>query len=1252
MDYLYENLGDERFQEFCNCLVAKEFPDSQSFPVGQPDGGRDSLVYFMNSTKKEFIVFQVKFVRNPNSIPDVHKWLTEIIADEAPKIDKLIPRGAKKFYLLTNVKGTAHLEAGSKDKVNKILESKIKIPSVCWWRDDLSRLFEKDPIFKWSFPEIINGQDILNSILFQNINENKERRESVIKAYLADQYSTDNKVKFRQIDLENRLFDLFTDVPIRIRKYNEKNKNLKRTLNQFENYHKKIINLDDHFLFEESENVGAASFLLHPKIQNEVERILLEGGPGQGKSTISQFICQVHRVRLLNKTSDLALLPDQAKNTPIRLPFKIDLRHIASWVENKNPYQGRLNEEYFNGIWKNSLESFLVGHIVYHSQIDDFNSSDLVAITKLSSILFVFDGFDEIADIKIREEVIDFINKGINRISENSKSIQIIITSRPAAFSDTIGFSADIYPHFELTDITPSITKEYVERWVKASRLDPKEGNEIKRLVEEKLQLPHLKDLAKSPMQLAIFISLLRTRGESLPNKRTALYDSYIELFFNRESEKNITIRDHRDLIIDIHQYLAWVLHSEAELHNNSGSIHIEDLQTRLKKYLTKEGHKTDIADKLFHVMEERVCALVSRVQGTYEFEVQPLREYFCAKYLYNTSPYSPAGSEKTGTKPERFDAISRNFYWHNVVRFFAGCFDKGELPMLIQKLKELQDDAFLKNTNYPRLLTSQILSDWVFTQYPLLLKDVVKIIVDGINIGNIINQEGRRGHNEPILLPNDCGRWELTIECFNQLKEFPKNDYAAELIGIVRNNPFQTLELWSNNVETLSGEKLTKWFEYAYLLEIIHKIENKQLLNIIREGDLEQKENRLQILIDGNRLDAIDSELDLKQVVLNGVLQSKISVHQRKYSNHSLQFLTLILHPYLLINILKSDDSNMPFLNSISRRVRHFPQDVNQEKPINSISVKDEIDKSIENFANLISKCLNDEITKWRNNIEPWELLVESFRGTFHDTLAIKIISVISAGIKSKDETYEDFSDLTDSSKSLCKRARCARMKSGNIKYWELQLQNSTDITFTLLVLLTWATPKTINQLIENISTQVNKLSKDEFLTLSDSLKRTTIQSSLSNTQSDQIAKYLVKNAIENEVMYLISYRFSEDSRLNFIYKNLSSSTLKMKDIGDIRLSYLIEKYLKNNQDLTLLNEVKEIYATLTNYEDKSYRFYNRNLNDGKELPIEIANTIMAESKKYPRVIASFAERSCRIFANKNIRAVGQIAKNENWFA
>ena len=86
-----------------------------------------------------------------------------------------------------------------------------------------------------------------------------------------------------------------------------------------------------------------------------------------------------------------------------------------------------MSDEYFASVWSKSLESFLIAHIFYHSKLESFNTDDLVAICKLSSILFVFDGFDEIANLQVREEVIDFINKGINRISINAKSIQVII---------------------------------------------------------------------------------------------------------------------------------------------------------------------------------------------------------------------------------------------------------------------------------------------------------------------------------------------------------------------------------------------------------------------------------------------------------------------------------------------------------------------------------------------------------------------------------------------------------------------------------------------------------------------------------------------------------------------------------------------------------------------------------------------------------------------------------------------------------
>ena len=1256
MDYLYENLGDERFQEFCSSLIAKEFPNTQSFPVGQPDGGRDSLSYNVETLEKTFIVFQVKFVRNANLINDSHKWLIETVEKEAPKIDKLIPKGATQYFLLTNVKGTAHLDSGSIDKVNKTLEDNIKIPSICYWREDLSRLIEKDPIFKWSFPEILNGQDILNSVLFANINENKEKRESIIKAYLIDQYQMDNEVKFRQIDLQNKLFDLFTDVPLRIKKFNEKNKKIKRILGTFDTSRNRFTHFDISYKIQEENSIGAANFILHPKVQNNISRILLEGGPGQGKSTISQFVCQVHRVRLLDKKNDLELIPKNLINTPIRLPFKIDLRHVASWVENKNPYQSRLSDDYFTKIWKNSLESFLIGHIVYHSQIDDFTTADLIAITRISSILFVFDGFDEIADFKIRENVIDFINKGINRIQENAKPIQVLITSRPAAFSDTVGFSIDLYPHFELIDITEKITKEYVDKWIKASRLNSREAAEIKRLVDEKLKMPHLKDLAKSPMQLAIFINLLRTRGESLPNKRTALYDSYVDLFFNRESEKNTVIRDNRDLIIDIHQYLAWVLHSEAEMLKSTGSISIEDLKIRLKTYLETEGHTTDITDQLFHVLEERVCALVSRVQGTYEFEVQPLREYFCAKFLYNTSPYSPQGSQKKGAKPDRFHAIAGNFYWNNVVRFFSGCFDKGELPMLVQQLKELQQDKYLKYTNYPKLVISQILSDWVFTQYPLLLKDVIKMIVESVNIGGIINQTESRFNNEPIILPIQCGRNELVQECFEELKKFPPDDYAFELIGILNNNPYKKEEYWASNLSSLSEKNMTKWLEYAYRLQIIYRLEKNILIDAVK--DVEDDHNlykRLQILIDGNRSDIIDANIDIKNTILKGILMNNISLIFRRANEYPLQFLSLLLHPYILERILIKKEDNISIFNLINNSFRNFGTSETNIKSASDLVENDSVDNKIKNYFQSIEQILHQEISLWRDSIEPWDILVEYGINHFDFIWKFKIISVISAGLKIKGEILENFNELNDDNKSLCKRVKFARHKSGNHKYWENLLSETDDICFILLIFFTWATIKTIIRLLDQIDFIIKKLSLEDFKLLSESLKNTTFGSIFTHAQANEIIQELIKKDYSNELKYLLSRRIPAKLQNIFVSENIETTDIKLKDATNQKLSYLIFTYLHDTSNESVLSKIRSLYTNdfqyfeeymVYNYRSNNYRYKSQN-----KIAIKSAQEIMKEPKSYPRIIATIAEKTCRLNANEHLIPVGTIAQEEKWF-
>ena len=67
-------------------------------------------------------------------------------------------------------------------------------------------------------------------------------------------------------------------------------------------------------------------------------------------------------------------------------------------------------------------------------------------------------------------------------------------------------------------------------------------------------------------MQLSILLFLIRTKGVSLPDKRTHLYDRYVDVFFDREAEKTEWVLKHRPELEGIHQALGWKLHAAAEV--------------------------------------------------------------------------------------------------------------------------------------------------------------------------------------------------------------------------------------------------------------------------------------------------------------------------------------------------------------------------------------------------------------------------------------------------------------------------------------------------------------------------------------------------------------------------------------------------------------------------------------------------------------------------------------------------------------
>ncbi len=131
------------------------------------------------------------------------------------------------------------------------------------------------------------------------------------------------------------------------------------------------------------------------------------------------------------------------------------------------------------------------------------------------------------------------------RARRECAKIASVVTSRPAAFANSPGFDTQLFLHIELGSVRRPQIDQYASLWMDVRNcLNAREREEYKSILNEKLDQPHLRDLARNPMQLTILLSLILTRGAALPDKRTSLYDAYIDLFFSKDNLQRIRLYD------------------------------------------------------------------------------------------------------------------------------------------------------------------------------------------------------------------------------------------------------------------------------------------------------------------------------------------------------------------------------------------------------------------------------------------------------------------------------------------------------------------------------------------------------------------------------------------------------------------------------------------------------------------------------------------------------------------------------------
>lgn len=706
--YLYERLGDKRFQELCNALLAAEFTGGEvrCFPVGQADGGRDAVRRHNGRT----IVYQAKWTKKPIQSPV--GWLEGAIKGEAENIKRLVTDGADEYILITSLAGTSTPGRGSMDRLEAVLaqhSNDFGIPMSCWWRADLdARVDNASRELKWAYSEMLAGNDLIRYLIEADRTDTQmgRLRDLVLKV-VAAQENEDARVKFKRVELDvYNLADLFIDVEAQ-------RTMIRPAANPWSR---------GPATPPEAELGGAARYLLnatHPWT-------LVTGEPGQGKSTLGQYVCQVHRHALLG-SDDTRLQPAAPAN--VRVPFRIDLRDYASWLAGLDPFTGDGRSKPKERLRaQGSIEQFLVPFIQSRSGGLSCDITVVHEILQRFPTIVVLDGLDEVALTSVRARVVDEIDAFASRLKPVGFAPQVVVTTRPNSSNLAVP-TTDLFEAIMLSRLPDSLRTSYLRKWATVNGVRGAARRSLERTFRERSAEPHIAALADNPMQLSILLYLIHKRGDSVPTGRTALYTSYMETLLDREGEKTRAVVDHRSDLEEVTSYLGWHLQSLAEVEGGTGRLPIKGLKKAILDYLYDVDKETGLVDDLFTTVTDRVWALTSKIQGTFEFDVQSLREYFAARFLHDF-----AGADRA-----QFDAadvlrqLVRRAYWLNTTRFYLGFASPNELAGFVGGLQD--EFESIDHAQQVRTTTWALLADGVFAGRTRAQKDAVRLLTDDLSL-------------------------------------------------------------------------------------------------------------------------------------------------------------------------------------------------------------------------------------------------------------------------------------------------------------------------------------------------------------------------------------------------------------------------------------------------------------------------------------------------------------------------------------
>lgn len=407
-------------------------------------------------------------------------------------------------------------------------------------------------------------------------------------------------------------------------------------------------------------------------------RMLLLGGPGSGKSTLTTIVAQVLRLGWVNR--QIEVLPphllDEWQSASVALeelvesskwlcpgeplPMRINLPLVARWLATGSKNTPKSLSEYLAGKIKDQLADEGLSCELSPEEVQGW-------LDALPHIYWILDGLDEVPMSAGRKDVIDLIRAGTGIASRVGDSL--LVATRPQGYAREFAELDEI----ELRALPPDMAREYAEKVVQlwSVKLRPSQVKERLQTLREELQKPTVETLLHTPLHTTMAALLVANQGK-LPSSRSELFEDYFQTILRRELNKPIDFgirREDKSVLRALHTHAGLTLQVRSQQGAGARStLRRRELREILSAWYRRQGHQSETTiqanvERIMRFAVDRLVLLLHWSEGEFEFGVRSLQEFFAAEAL----------TEEDGPVVEkRLADIATNPHWSNVLRLMA----------------------------------------------------------------------------------------------------------------------------------------------------------------------------------------------------------------------------------------------------------------------------------------------------------------------------------------------------------------------------------------------------------------------------------------------------------------------------------------------------------------------------------------------------------------------------------------------------